>query len=116
MLPKDEDTEDRRKHNHEPCVFVDEGKGLGYVCLSGREPFGLAGKKIQFADLKALVSLLCVAPKHESFGFLLTVSGFPRINSFSFLLLPVSFLCVLVSTAAEFPSGAALDLSRTVRI
>ncbi len=21
MLPKDEDTEDRRKHNHEPCVF-----------------------------------------------------------------------------------------------
>ena len=36
--------------------------------------------------------------------------GFPRVNSFSFLLLPVSYGFILVSTASEFPGGAGWTL------
>jgi cytochrome c oxidase subunit 1 len=36
--------------------------------------------------------------------------GFPRVNSFSFLLLPVSYGLLLVSTASEFPGGAGWTL------
>ena len=36
--------------------------------------------------------------------------GFPRVNSFSFLLLPVSYGLILVSTASEFPGGAGWTL------
>ena len=36
--------------------------------------------------------------------------GFPRVNSFSFLSLPVSYGFILVSTASEFPGGAGWTL------
>ena len=36
--------------------------------------------------------------------------GFPRVNSFSFLLLPVSYGFLLVSTASEFPGGTGWTL------
>lgn len=36
--------------------------------------------------------------------------GFPRLNSFSFLLLPVAYGFILVSTASEFPGGAGWTL------
>ncbi len=36
--------------------------------------------------------------------------GFPRVNSFSFLLVPVSYGFILVSTVSEFPGGAGWTL------
>jgi len=36
--------------------------------------------------------------------------GFPRVNSFSFLLLLVSYSLILVSTASEFPGGTGWTL------
>ena len=36
--------------------------------------------------------------------------GFPRVNSFSFLLLPVSYGFLLVSSTSEFPGGAGWTL------